>query len=1054
MSSSSLHRTQALPTPHKEKSGGSGGRAFGRAGQENPWWEGLLGQQIDRWEVLEVLGQGGMSVVFKGQHQWLDRQAAIKMLAPEFTFDDATQERFQQEARTLSRFDHPHILKILDFGLDPEHGYFMILELLQGQDLRGWMRNAPIPKERLMGIFSQICEALHLTHQAGVVHRDLKPSNLFLVGSEDFPHLKILDFGVAKLLDLQRDKQLTTTGMIMGTPAYLAPEQLKSKARLSPATDIYALGVILFEALCGRLPINGDDTLEHAMMVMSQEPPKIGEIRPVLKGSLMESFLSQLLEKDPKLRPQDIPTFWEKLRQAFLDFEDPLSNESLRKSLGKEPKAPNLTLPLALQETYAGDLGKGASVGLLSKINDSEHLTRKLRGSDGDLPQLQRINHEDLPKEPLQAPDVSAFLSLGSSPESGLRKTPAPSADRVALFEGLPSGEMSTVGEASLAEESFVNEENASASLREPSRKPAWLGESGSPASQDTPAPTVPASLDDDDVLASQSSKRWGIWAGGGFLVVVAVLVAWWMRPRVENTSKIVQSPRKKAPSKRVVVDRLPTLLEAAEKATQSQESISAVVAWKALIRELEKQKEPRYPQAWLQLSQVYEKMRWYHAAAFELQRYVALVEKSPALLKKHSVAPKAPAKSPSKSKEPREDLASLRERLARLQAQVKKQRLQASPLFATFRGHLENERWLLAQAAYKRISLVIPSVPSFHLELGRLLQAKLPSLAVWHMERYLRFFALSSREKREGESLLRSAKITQQQKVTAFRKELASIEEKAKAGKLSEAKTQLVQAFEEDKPFRFKCLRDVWQAWMQGLMVSAPRFVLIAWERHEQELGRLREQGLWSWVKLESPNTPSIDRIREQLSCLRSHHQFAVAAAEVEAGLQEGKFRQAQEQSKKAEQAWRQFVLLDAWEFSKLAMPAHKKMQAQRSILARGASLEKDLSQAIREGRFKKSIKIRGVLLLLIKGMSAQESMEKNFQLQDEREQKLSQLLRSAEGAYRRKRWKEAHQAYRSYLRKVPGAWNRGRIKQRIKSCGCALGYPWVTCRKSDFPR
>ena len=114
MSSSSLHRTQALPTPHKEKSGGSGGRAFGRAGQENPWWEGLLGQQIDRWEVLEVLGQGGMSVVFKGQHQWLDRQAAIKMLAPEFTFDDATQERFQQEARTLSRFDHPHILRVHD----------------------------------------------------------------------------------------------------------------------------------------------------------------------------------------------------------------------------------------------------------------------------------------------------------------------------------------------------------------------------------------------------------------------------------------------------------------------------------------------------------------------------------------------------------------------------------------------------------------------------------------------------------------------------------------------------------------------------------------------------------------------------------------------------------------------------------------------------------------------------------------------------------------------------------------------------------------------------
>ncbi len=124
------------------------------------WWLPLLGKSIDRWEVIDVLGQGGMSVVFRVRHLWLAREAAIKLLSPELSFNETIQERFQQEAQTLSRFDHPHILQILDFGLDAEHGYFMVLECLEGHDLRHWSHRAPMPKALLLSLFSQICDTL------------------------------------------------------------------------------------------------------------------------------------------------------------------------------------------------------------------------------------------------------------------------------------------------------------------------------------------------------------------------------------------------------------------------------------------------------------------------------------------------------------------------------------------------------------------------------------------------------------------------------------------------------------------------------------------------------------------------------------------------------------------------------------------------------------------------------------------------------------------------------------------------------------------------------
>jgi predicted Ser/Thr protein kinase len=216
-------------------------------------------------EILDLLGQGGMGTVFKARQTKLDRLVAVKIIRPETANDPAFAERFMREARTLARLNHPSIVAVHDFGeinLEADGGpsaisggtlYFFIMEYVDGANLRQLMQSGPISPQLTLGIVQQVCDALQFAHDEGVVHRDIKPENIML---DTKGRVKIADFGLAKLADRSgADWTLTGTRQVMGTPMYMAPEQLAGSRDVDHRADVYSLAVVFYEMLTGVIPI-------------------------------------------------------------------------------------------------------------------------------------------------------------------------------------------------------------------------------------------------------------------------------------------------------------------------------------------------------------------------------------------------------------------------------------------------------------------------------------------------------------------------------------------------------------------------------------------------------------------------------------------------------------------------------------------------------------------------------------------------------------------------------------------------------------------------------
>ena len=211
-----------------------------------------LAKQFPQLEILELLGRGGMGAVYKARQLDLDRMVAVKILPPEIGSDPAFAERFAREAQTLAKLSHPNIVSVFDFGKVDEQYYF-IMEFVDGANLRHLMESGNIQPDTALAIVPQVCEALQFAHQQGVVHRDIKPENI-LVDTQG--RIKIADFGLVKLASQDIDDfRLTGTRQAMGTPHYMAPEQMQGAASVDNRADIYSLGVVFYELLTGQLPI-------------------------------------------------------------------------------------------------------------------------------------------------------------------------------------------------------------------------------------------------------------------------------------------------------------------------------------------------------------------------------------------------------------------------------------------------------------------------------------------------------------------------------------------------------------------------------------------------------------------------------------------------------------------------------------------------------------------------------------------------------------------------------------------------------------------------------
>jgi serine/threonine-protein kinase len=278
----------------------------------------LIGQTIGNYLVTQKLGEGGMGSVYLAEHPSIGKKVALKVLHPEFSTDQEVTARFFHEAKAVNDIGHPNIVDIVDFGvLQPgggrEHLVYFIMEYLAGLTLSQMIRaEAPLAPERALGIALQVADALAASHKCGIIHRDLKPDNIILTqrGRErDF--VKLLDFGIAKLTSGGAvGSHRTRTGIVMGTPAYMSPEQCEGRNdKVDWRTDVYALGIVLYEMLTGRVPFQGDGYGEILVQHLTRPPVPISQIR--MLPAHVEVVVLKALEKRADLR---YPTMEEFMR--------------------------------------------------------------------------------------------------------------------------------------------------------------------------------------------------------------------------------------------------------------------------------------------------------------------------------------------------------------------------------------------------------------------------------------------------------------------------------------------------------------------------------------------------------------------------------------------------------------------------------------------------------------------------------------------------------------------------------------------------------------------
>jgi serine/threonine-protein kinase len=276
-----------------------------------------------KYAVKRRIGEGGMGLVYEGVHREIDKRVAIKVLRDDLSRRPEVVARFRQEAKSASRIGHENIVDISDFGETARGASYFVMEFLEGEDLANVLgRDVTVDPERACAILLQCCRALSATHAKGIVHRDIKPENIFLTkrdGKDDF--VKIVDFGIAKMSDIETDgapgRKLTKTGMIFGTPEYMSPEQAAGR-ELDHRVDVYALGIILYECVAGRVPFEGDTFMGILTQHLFAELPPIREINPAATISReLELVIRKALAKEPDERYQDTEELADAIRCAL-----------------------------------------------------------------------------------------------------------------------------------------------------------------------------------------------------------------------------------------------------------------------------------------------------------------------------------------------------------------------------------------------------------------------------------------------------------------------------------------------------------------------------------------------------------------------------------------------------------------------------------------------------------------------------------------------------------------------------------------------------------------
>ncbi len=366
----------------------------------------LVGKTIGSYRIIKCLGKGGMGAVYFGEHPKIESKVAIKVLLPRFVSAPDIVRRFFDEARAVNRIGHPGIVRIHDCNRQDDVGVYLVMELLEGESLaERFARLGKLSWEEVARLTQQSASALHASHETGIIHRDLKPANVFIVSDPDMPggeRIKILDFGIAKLMEDNDpiDGHGTKTGMVIGSPMYMSPEQCIDSKAVDHRTDIYSLGAIAYRLIAGEFPYEADTLGRLILKQQKERPAPLRSLHPDVPRAVA-NVIHRALETDREARYADMCLFRDALRAAA-------SGEVEEEPSGIEPlDTEPVTLPpeeitgpparpaedddsnIGLDETEVAGLDEDSVVGPAADTDEEKHTT--LSGTVGEKTAAPRV---------------------------------------------------------------------------------------------------------------------------------------------------------------------------------------------------------------------------------------------------------------------------------------------------------------------------------------------------------------------------------------------------------------------------------------------------------------------------------------------------------------------------------------------------------------------------------------------------------------------------------------------------------------------------------------
>jgi serine/threonine-protein kinase len=395
-----------------------------------------------RYELEELVGSGGMSRVYRAHDTMLERKVALKILHERYGGDEEYVERFRREARAVAQLAHPNIVTVIDRGED-DGRQFIVFEYIDGENLKQIVeREGPLALDEVVALGLEIARGLAFAHERGIVHRDVKPQNVLLNGDG---HAKVTDFGIARSLDVE--KGVTQTGTVLGTSDYIAPEQASGHV-VSRETDVYSLGVVLFEVLTGAVPFTGESFVAVALQHVNEPPPSVLERRPETPPRLA-SLVDSALAKDPEDRPtmDELVAELEALRGGYTGGGETAVVRRPRPAARRRRGAP---LPFVLAALGALLLAAALAALVLTRGNDetpgvagsgpiqvraqgsydpnggSEHERDVAKATDGDLATYWTTERYFYPSGGFGKPGVGIVLRTGRPAEELVVTTNTP----------------------------------------------------------------------------------------------------------------------------------------------------------------------------------------------------------------------------------------------------------------------------------------------------------------------------------------------------------------------------------------------------------------------------------------------------------------------------------------------------------------------------------------------------------------------------------------------------------------------------------------------------